>query len=76
MLGTLQGGEWTTVVGGDGALDDLGFSQRKTQGISSIQLFNHPSLVGSNVTNAPGGRIVIDQDAQVVWSIDAMRVGE
>ncbi|KAL7483120.1 hypothetical protein ACHAW6_008773 [Cyclotella cf. meneghiniana] len=74
MLGTLTGGEWVAVVGGDGGMDDMGFSERNKTRRRSIQIFNHPSLVGSNVTNAPGGRIVIDQDAQVVWSIDAMRV--
>eukprot|EP00804_Cyclotella_cryptica_P000558 CCRYP_009961-RA/>CCRYP_009961-RA protein AED:0.09 eAED:0.09 QI:373/0.6/0.63/1/0.6/0.63/11/2826/1054 len=74
MLGTLTGGEWATVVGGDGGMDDMGFSERNKTERRSIQIFSHPSLVGSNVTNAPGGRIVIDQDAQVVWSIDAMRV--
>jgi hypothetical protein len=56
MLGTLTGGEWVPVVGGEGGrMDDMGFSQRNTaKGGTSIQIFHHPSLVGSNVTNAPG----------------------
>lgn len=76
MLGSLNGGEWVSVVGGDGGMDDMGFSKRRgTKGkVSSINIFDHPSLIGTNVTNAPGGRIVIDEDAQVTWSIDAMRV--
>ena len=76
MLGSLNGGEWVSVVGGDGGMDDMGFSKRRgAKGkMSSINIFDHPSLIGTNVTNAPGGRIVIDKDAQVTWSIDAMRV--
>lgn len=54
MLGTLTGGEWVAVVGGDGGMDDMGFSERNKTRRRSIQIFNHPSLVGSNVTNAPG----------------------
>jgi len=54
MLGTLTGGEWVSVVGGDGEMDDMGFSKRNSG--SSIQIFNHPSLVGSNVMNAPGAQ--------------------
>ena len=56
MLGTLTGGEWVSVVGGDGGtMDDMGFSKRATsKGMRSIQIFDHPQLVGSNVTNAPG----------------------
>lgn len=56
MLGTLTGGEWVSVVGGDGGrMDDMGFSKRNaSKGTNSIQIFDHPSLVGSNVTNAPG----------------------
>lgn len=39
-----------------------------------MKIFNHSSLVGTNVSNKPGGSIVIDQDALTTWSIDAMRV--
>ena len=62
MLGTLHGGEWVSVVGGDGGMDDMGFSKRKSiKGRSSIQIFDHPSLVGSNVTNAPGAYVQSEQ---------------
>lgn len=40
----------------------------------SMKIFNHSSFVGTNVSNQPGGSIVIDQDALVLWSVDAMRV--
>lgn len=39
-----------------------------------MKIFNHSSFVGTNVSNSPGGSIVVDQNALVSWSIDAMRV--
>lgn len=40
----------------------------------SMSIFNHSSFVGTNVSNRPGGSIVVDQQALSTWSIDAMRV--
>jgi hypothetical protein len=39
-----------------------------------IELFSHSSLIGTNVSNSPGGSIVVDQNALVTWSVDAVRV--
>mmetsp|Transcript_17365 Transcript_17365/g.41675 ORF Transcript_17365/g.41675 Transcript_17365/m.41675 type:complete len:540 (+) Transcript_17365:2090-3709(+) len=39
-----------------------------------MKIFNHSSLVGTNVSNSPGGSIVVDQNGLTTWSIDAMRV--
>jgi len=39
-----------------------------------MKIFNHSSFVGTNVSNSPGGSIVVDQEALTMWSIDAMRV--
>lgn len=39
-----------------------------------MKIFNHSSLVGTNVSNSPGGSIVVDENALTTWSIDAIRV--
>ncbi len=39
-----------------------------------MKIFNHSSFVGTNVSNSPGGSIVVDEGALTTWSIDAMRV--
>lgn len=39
-----------------------------------MKIFNHSSFIGTNVSNSPGGSIVVDQEALTTWSIDAMRV--
>jgi hypothetical protein len=40
----------------------------------SMKIFNHSNLIGTNVSNSPGGTIVVDEDAMVRWSVDAMQV--
>lgn len=53
-------------------------SSKSTGNVSSsttqLKIFNHSNLVGTNVSNLPGGGIVVDQDDMTMWSIDAMRV--
>mmetsp|Transcript_24184 Transcript_24184/g.52281 ORF Transcript_24184/g.52281 Transcript_24184/m.52281 type:complete len:1171 (+) Transcript_24184:150-3662(+) len=89
MLGGGVGGEWTSVVGEfggmdssrpDGDSDSLPSSKlikprkRKNAQTESMRIFNHSTLVGTNVSNSPGGSIVVDQEALTTWSIDAIRV--
>ena len=78
MLGGGNGGEWAAVVGGDGAMsaayeEDLKSSSGSSSR-SAMKIFNHSSVVGTNVSNSRGGQIVVDEDALATWSIDAMRV--
>lgn len=53
-------------------------SSKSTGNVSSsttqLKIFNHSNLVGTNVSNLPGGGIMVDQDDMTMWSIDAMRV--
>mmetsp|Transcript_11873 Transcript_11873/g.25040 ORF Transcript_11873/g.25040 Transcript_11873/m.25040 type:complete len:1223 (+) Transcript_11873:432-4100(+) len=90
MLGGGIGGEWTAVVGGNGGLtpayrdnsesgDDNGHApssprQRKRHKLEAMRIFNHSSVIGTNISNSRGGQIVIDQNSLVSWSIDALRV--
>ena len=73
MLGGGVGGEWTSVVGEFGHVDnDDSFSRSNPP--PSMKIFNHSNLIGTNVSNSPGGTIVVDEDAMVRWSVDAMQV--
>jgi len=89
MLGGGVGGEWTSVVGEFGGMDSSGPDgdsdslpsskiikprKRKKAQTESMRIFNHSTLVGTNVSNSPGGSIVVDQEALTTWSIDAIRV--
>ena len=82
MLGNASGGQWSTVVGEFGSLaaNSSGSSssapsrQNSTNDRDTMKIFNHSSLIGSNVSNLPGGSIVIDTDSVIVWTIDAIRV--
>jgi len=47
---------------------------RPPKKMKHMKIFNHSSVVGTNVSNSPGGSIVVDQDALTTWSIDAMQV--
>lgn len=72
MLGGGVGGEWTSVVGEFGHVDNDSFSRSNPP--PSMKIFNHSNLIGTNVSNSPGGSIVVDEDAMVRWSVDAMQV--
>ena len=88
--GMLGRGEWTAVIGEVGGLDGTGLerahdsiinpsptnkrSKRRFGFDKPMRIFSHPTHVGKNVRNAPGGNIVVDQNAQAIWCIDAMRV--
>ncbi|EJK62969.1 hypothetical protein THAOC_16401 [Thalassiosira oceanica] len=66
MLGNASGGQWSTVVGefGSLAVKSSGSSssapsrQNSTNDRDTMKIFNHSSLIGSNVSNLPGGSIV------------------
>ncbi|KAL9187202.1 hypothetical protein ACHAXT_010922 [Thalassiosira profunda] len=83
MLGGGVGGEWTSVVGEFGGMEGPagGATTRKASSGKQqshpehkmMKIFNHSSMIGSNVSNKPGGSIVIDKDL-TTWSIDAIRV--
>ena len=74
MLGGGVGGEWTSVVGEFGHVVDNDDSFSRSNPPPSMKIFNHSNLIGTNVSNSPGGSIVVDEDAMVRWSVDAMQV--
>jgi hypothetical protein len=74
MLGGGVGGEWTSVVGEFGNVDNASFTGRGSNPSPSMKILNHSNLIGTNVSNSPGGSIVVDEDAMVRWSVDAMQV--
>jgi hypothetical protein len=76
MLGGGVGGEWTSVVGEFGNVDNnTSFTRGRSNHPSpSMKILNHSNLIGTNVSNSPGGSIVVDEDAMVRWSVDAMQV--
>ena len=72
MLGGGVGGEWTSAVGEFNSMDAC--HSGTVPPSPSMKIFNHSHLIGTNVSNLPGGSIVVDQEALVTWSIDAMQL--
>lgn len=57
-----------------GGMDAPSSSGNVSSSTTQLKIFNHSSFIGTNVSNKPGGGIIVDQDGMTRWSIDAMRV--
>ena len=58
----------------DAAHSNAGTVAPSRKGERLMEIFSHSNLIGTNVSNSPGGSIVVDRIALATWSVDAMRV--